>query len=43
MLQVELDHLHTHSKIKLCNNTKLQMETEIEKRTYLYRIGTKAD
>lgn len=43
MLQVVLDHLHTHSKIRLCNNTKLQMETEVEKRIYLYQIGTKEE
>ena len=43
MLQVELDHPHIHSKIKLYNNTKQQMEIEIEKRTYLYQTGTKEE
>ena len=43
MLRAELDHLHTHSKIRLCNSTKQQMETEIEKRIYLYRTGIKEE
>jgi len=43
MLQVELDHLHTHSKIRLSNSTKLLTGKKIEKKIYLCQTGTKEE